>query len=46
LGIVLTAIYLIGLLERDDRTMFNMGYDSVAVLAVYFGGLALLYFVR
>jgi cation:H+ antiporter len=46
LGIVLTAIYLIGLLERDDRTMFNMGYDSVAVLAVYLAGLVLLYLAR
>jgi cation:H+ antiporter len=45
LGIVLTAIYLIGLLEREDRTIFGMGYDSLAVLLVYLAGLVLLYFV-
>jgi cation:H+ antiporter len=45
LGIVLTAIYLIGLLERGNRTIFGMGYDSFAVACVYLGGLVLLYFV-
>ena len=45
LGIVLTAIYLIGLLERGNRTIFGMGYDSFAVAWVYLAGLVLLYFV-
>ena len=45
LGLVLTAIFLMGLLEREGRTIFGMGYDSFAVLWIYFGGLALLYFV-
>ena len=45
LGIVLTAIYLMGLLEREDRTIFGLGYDSFAVLWVYFAGLVLLYFL-
>jgi cation:H+ antiporter len=45
LGIVLTAIYLIGLLEREDRTILGMGYDSLAVLLVYLAGLVLLYFM-
>lgn len=45
LGAVLTAVYLMGLLERKDRTIFGMGFDSVAVLFIYAGGLALLYAV-
>jgi cation:H+ antiporter len=45
LGILLTGIYLVGLLEREDRTIFRMGYDSFAVLCVYLAGIVLLYFV-
>jgi cation:H+ antiporter len=43
LGIVLTAIYLIGMIERRDRTVFRMGYDSLLVLLGYAGGVVLLY---
>lgn len=43
LGIVVTAIFMVGLLERRDRTVLRMGYDSLAVLGVYLGGLVLLY---
>jgi cation:H+ antiporter len=46
LGIVLAVIYLIGLLERRNRTIFHMGIDSLAILAVYLGGLFLLYQLR
>jgi cation:H+ antiporter len=46
LGIVLTSIYLIGLLERRDRTVARMGIDSFAVLIVYAGGLFMLYQLR
>jgi cation:H+ antiporter len=42
-GIVLSATYLMGLLERDDRTIFGMGYDSFAVLWIYAASLAILY---
>lgn len=45
LGIVLTTIYLWGLLERRDRTIFRMGWDSCAVLIVYGLGIAVLYFM-
>ena len=45
LGIVLTAIYLIGLLERENHTIFGMGYNSFAVLWTYLAGLLLLHFV-
>jgi cation:H+ antiporter len=43
LGICLTTLFMIGVLERRDRTVLRMGYDSAAVLLVYFGGLAILY---
>ena len=39
LGIVLTAIYVIGLLDRRNRTFLRMGYDSLAAIAVYLIGL-------
>lgn len=42
LGLVLTGIYVIGLIERRDRTFLRMGYDSVAVILLYF---AVLFFL-
>jgi cation:H+ antiporter len=46
LGIVVTALFLIGLAERRDRTVLRMGIDSAAVMTVYLGGLVLLYTLR
>jgi cation:H+ antiporter len=43
LAIVLTAIFLAGMLERRDRTVLGMGMDSLAAVATYLGGLAVLY---
>jgi cation:H+ antiporter len=43
MGIVMTGILMLGLLERRDRTVFKMGYDSAAMLCVFAGGLILLY---
>lgn len=43
LGIVMTAILLLGLLERRDNTVFKMGYDSLAMLLVFLGGVGVLY---
>ena len=45
-GMVVTCIFLIGLLERRDRTVLGMGVDSLAVLLVYGCGLAGLYALR
>lgn len=42
LGAVLTGIYIVGLLERRDRTVFRMGYDSAAVMLVFAMGISLL----
>jgi cation:H+ antiporter len=46
LALVLTSIYLVGMLERRDRTVLRMGYDSVAVVLAYAIGLVLLYVQR
>ncbi|WEX73964.1 sodium:calcium antiporter [Sinorhizobium numidicum] len=46
MAITVTAIFLVGLSERRDRTIFRMGYDSLAVLTVYLTGLIILYFLR
>jgi cation:H+ antiporter len=43
---VLVCIYLAGLIERRDRTVARMGLDSLAVLLVYGGSLAILYHLR
>lgn len=46
LGALLATIYLIGLVERRDRTIGRMGIDSFATLIVYFAGLFMLYELR
>lgn len=46
LGIVVTAIFLLGIAERRDRTFLRLGYDSCAVVLVYLGGMAVLYTMR
>lgn len=46
LGAWLALVYLVGLVERRDRTVARMGLDSVTVLASYLGGLWLLYGMR
>lgn len=46
LGIVVTTIFMVGLVERRDRTIARMGIDSFAVLLAYLGGLAALYTLR
>lgn len=46
LGIVLTTFYVIGMIERRDRMIFRIGYDSLAVVVCYGVGLVLLYNLR
>lgn len=46
LGLVLIGIFLVGLLERRDPKILKMGYDSLAVMILFAGGLVLLYFVQ
>ncbi|NHK26407.1 sodium:calcium antiporter [Parvularcula flava] len=46
LGVVLTGLFLVGLAERRDRTVWRMGVDSLLVLVCYAGGLAFLFMMR
>jgi cation:H+ antiporter len=46
LGIILIGIFLVGILERRNPRVLNMGYDSLAILVVFAGGLGLLYLIR
>ena len=46
LGASLTGVFLVGLLERRDPTIMRMGYDSLAVIVLFCGGLVLLYAVQ
>jgi cation:H+ antiporter len=46
LAIVVTAIALVGLLERRDTTVARVGVDSIAILVVYLGGVVVLYQLR
>lgn len=41
-GIVLTAIYIVGLLDRRNRTFLRMGYDSLAAIVTYGIGVVVL----
>jgi cation:H+ antiporter len=46
LGILLTAVYVAGILERREVVVLRMGLDSLLVIVIYLGGLAVLYSVR
>jgi cation:H+ antiporter len=46
LGAVVSAIFLAGLIERRDRTLLRMGYDSLLVLGTYLAGVAVLFSLR
>jgi cation:H+ antiporter len=46
LTIVLTALFLAGMIERRDRTLLRMGWDSFGAIAVYLAGLVVLYKLR
>lgn len=46
LALALTTFFLVGMLERRNRTMLRMGFDSIAVLAAYAGALVVLHGLR
>jgi cation:H+ antiporter len=46
LGIVLTAVFLVGLVRRRGRVILGLGVDSGVVLALYVAGVVLLYSLR
>jgi cation:H+ antiporter len=43
---LLTLVFVVGALERRDRTVLRMGYDSLAAIVVYLAGIAVLYQLR
>lgn len=45
-GLVVTAVYVIGLIVRGSRRVMGMGYDSAAVLTIYASFLTVLYTLR
>jgi cation:H+ antiporter len=46
LGIMVTVIFLVGLIERRGRAFLRRGPDSIAVIRAYAGGLVVLYGLR
>lgn len=46
LGILVTVVFLAGLIERRDRAFLRMGVDSIVVLIIYISGLAVLHALR
>ncbi len=46
MGAIITAIFLAGLIERRDKTVLRMGWDSLAALVCYGGGVGLLWVMR
>ncbi len=46
LAIVLTTFFVLGMIERRDRTVLRMGIDSLAVLLCYSAGVVVLYQLR
>lgn len=46
LGILVTGVYLWGLLEQRDRSVLRMGVDSVIVLLLIIAGTAVLYMLK
>ena len=42
-GAAMTCVYLWGLMERENRTVFGVGWDSAAAVLIYMGGMAVLY---
>jgi Ca2+/Na+ antiporter len=46
MGIVMTGVYLAGLIERRNRTILRMGVESAIVLVLYVVSLFILYQLR
>jgi cation:H+ antiporter len=44
--VVMTSLYLAGMIERRDYTILDMGIDSATVVALYIGSLVIMYMLR
>jgi cation:H+ antiporter len=45
LGIILTAIYVLGILAKSKKQVMGIGYDSLIIIITYLSGILLLYFL-
>ncbi|HEX6414661.1 MAG TPA: hypothetical protein VFZ94_16535 [Burkholderiales bacterium] len=43
LALMLTALFVAGMIERRDKTVLRMGIDSLVAVLVYLGGVVVLY---
>lgn len=41
-ALLMTGAFVVGLLERKDKTVLRMGYDAVAALLIFVGGIAVM----
>lgn len=46
LALLLTAVFMAGMIERRDRTVARMGIDSMAALGLYAAGVIVLFLLR
>lgn len=46
IGSIMTCIYLVGLMERENRTVLGIGWDSATAVVAYSGAMTVLYFMR
>lgn len=46
MGLVVTGVYLVGMIERRNATLWRMGYDSVIVVVLTIVNLAIVYHLR
>lgn len=46
MGIIVTVVYLVGMVERQNRTILRLGIDSALVVILYLGSLVVLYQLR
>lgn len=46
LGLILIGVFQVGLLERRNPVVLRAGYDSMAVILLFLGGVGLLYAIR
>jgi len=45
IGTLMTCAYLWGLMEREDRTVFGVGWDSAAAIVIYVAAMGVLYVI-
>ena len=46
IGVIVTSVYVSGLLIRDKRRTMGLVLDSIFVILVYFSSLIILYLIR